>query len=118
MWTLLLEGGFPIWFLLVFGSATLIFAMRYANAPTRTRLRVTLSLGTATFLTILTSVSAALAQVGHHAFAFLKAHPELTLAEVLLQGAAESMSAAILGFTILSLAALITTLGAYRAGDT
>jgi hypothetical protein len=106
-----------MWFLLAFGASTLIFATRYASAPTRTRLRVTLSLATATLLTILTAICTALAQVGHHAFDFANAHPKLTLPEVLLQGIAESMSPGILGFTMLSLAALITTLGAYRSGE-
>jgi len=114
MLTLLGEGGFPIWFLLVFGASTLIFATRYASAPTGVWLRVTLCLGAATLLTIMTCVSASLAQVGHHAAEYHQVHPELTLADVLLQGFAESMSSAILGFTILSLAALILTLGAYR----
>jgi hypothetical protein len=115
MWTLLLKGGFPMWFLLVFGSGTLIFATRYARAPTRSGLRVTLSLGAATFLTILTAICTAFAAVGHHATEYMAAHPGTTLPEVLLQGMAESLSPGILGFTMLSLAALITTLGLYRA---
>ncbi|HEY4157151.1 MAG TPA: hypothetical protein VGM29_03605, partial [Polyangiaceae bacterium] len=67
------------------------------------------------FLTILTSICADFAAVGHHAPEFLHAHPQMPLGEVLLQGVAESMSPGILGFTMLSLAALITTLGLYRA---
>ena len=76
----------------------------------------TLGLGSATLFTAVTGICADLAAVGHHAPAYLKAHPDMTLAEVLLQGAAESMSPGILGFTMLSLAAMIVTLGFYREG--
>ena len=116
MKTLFEEGGTPMWFLLAFGLGMLALAVRYAWAPTTRAFRATLGLGSATLFTAVTGICADLAAVGHHAPAYLKAHPDMTLAEVLLQGAAESMSPGILGFTMLSLAAMIVTLGFYREG--
>src|SRR5262245_35396382 len=116
MATLFTEGGAPMWFLLAFGLGMLILAVRYAIAPTAWALRAALGLAGATLFTTVTGTCADLAAVGHHATAYLKAHPEMTLAEVLLQGFAESMSPGILGFTMLSLGAMIVTLGFYRAG--
>jgi hypothetical protein len=116
MITLFREGGFPMWFLLAFGVGMLVFAVRYAMAPTGWALRVTCGLGAATLFTAVTGTCAALAAVGHHAPAYLRAHPGMTLADVVLEGIAESMSPGILGFTMLSLAAMIATLGFYREG--
>jgi hypothetical protein len=116
MKTLFMEGGAPMWFLLAFGIGMLILGVRYAIAPTAWAFRATLGLGSATLFTAVTGTCADLAAVGHHAPAYLKAHPGMTLAEVLLQGFAESMAPGILGFTMLSLAAMIVTLGFYREG--
>jgi hypothetical protein len=44
----------------------------------------------------------------------LKRHPESSLPEVVLLGFGEAMSPGILGFTLLSLIALILSLGVYR----
>ena len=114
MKTLMLEGGFPIWFLLAFGLATLVFAGRFAWAPARRTLRTTCALACATGMTTLTSTCTALAAVGHHAPQYLRARPNESMMSVLLEGAAESLSAGILGFTCLSLAALLIALGFHR----
>jgi hypothetical protein len=114
MLNLFVEGGFPMWFLLAFGLTTLVFAARFARAPVRRTLRIALGMAGATVFTTLTSVSTDLAMVGHHAPEYLKSHPETTLPEVLLQGMAESLSPAILGFTMLSLAALLVAVGFHR----
>ena len=116
MKTLFMEGGAPMWFLLAFGIGMLILAVRYAMAPSAWALRAACGLAAATFFTVVTGTCADLAAVGHHAPAYLKAHPTLTITEVVLQGFAESMSPGILGFTMLSLGAMIVTLGFYREG--
>jgi len=115
MLTLFQEGGFPMWFLLAFGGLTLVAGTRFAILPNPARLRVALSLGGATLFTTLTAVAADLAAVGHQAPDFLAKHPEHTLAGVLLQGLAESLSPAILGCTVLTLTASFIALGYYRA---
>lgn len=102
------EGGFPMFFLLAFGLAALVLAGLYARAPSRARLRQAIALSFATGFTAITGTAHAIATVGRHAPAF-QARPE-----VLLQGLAESMAPLILGFTLLSLVALIVTVGFHR----
>jgi len=114
MITLFQEGGFPMWFLLAFGALLLIAGARYALRPDPARLRLTLALGAATLFTILTAVSTALATVGHQVPNYVARHPEVTLATAVLQGVAESLSPAILGSTVLTLAALFIALGFHR----
>jgi hypothetical protein len=114
MLTLFQEGGFPMWFLLAFGALLLIAGARFALRPDSARLRLALALGAATLFTTVTAVSAALATVGHQLPDYLARHPELSLPSVLLQGVAESLSAAILGCTVLTLAALLIALGCHR----
>lgn len=117
MANLMLEGGGPMWFLAAFGIATLLFAALYARYPGRRRLETTLALAVATLATTCTCICADLAAVGHHAPKYLAEHPGATLPEVLLQGFAESMSPGILGFTVLSLAAVIVAFGLQRAPE-
>jgi hypothetical protein len=114
MLNLMLEGGFPMFFLLAFGLVDLFFAARFARAPSHRRLRVTVSMGLATGFTTLTATCTDVAAVGHHAPDYLRAHAGTTMPEVLLQGLGESMSPGILGFTTLSLVALIVVVGQYR----
>lgn len=103
-----------MFFLLAFGLAALVFAARFALSPTQRSLRTAAALSAATGFTAITGTCAAFAAVGHHAPEYLKRHPETTLAEVVLLGIGESMSPGILGFTMLSLIALILGLGFWR----
>ena len=114
MATLIREGGFPMFFLLAFGLGALAFAVRFAVAPSQRALRTAAALSAATAFTAITGICAAFAAVGHQAPDYLKRHPESTLAEVVLLGIGESMSPGILGFTMLSLIALIVALGVWR----
>ena len=114
MWNLMLEGGFPMFFLLAFGISAIIAASRFACLPSARRLRVTIALAWATGFTTLTATCADLAAVGHHAPAYMRAHPESTSTDVRLQALAESMSPGILGSTMLALVALIAVLGIVR----
>lgn len=114
MAALVREGGFPVFPLLAFGLFAMVFAVRYAMAPTVRMLKTTLALCAATALTSINGIFAAVAAVGHHAPEYLQRHPESSLAEVVLLGLGEAMSPGILGFTVLSLIALILALGVYR----
>ena len=73
-----------------------------------------LALCAATLLTSINGIFAAFSMVAHHAPDIAKRDPGSSLAEVVLQGFGESMAPGILGFTILSLIALILALGVYR----
>lgn len=111
---LIREGGFPVFFLLAFGLIAMAFAVRFAAAPSQRGFRTTMALCAATLLTSINGIFAAFSAVGHQAPEYLKRHPENSLAEVVLLGIGESMSPGILGFTMLSLIALIMALGVYR----
>jgi len=117
MMTLMIEGGFPMWFLLLFGLLALGAAVRFAHRPQPRFLRLAMALGMATLWATLTGTFAALAAVGKHAPVYQREHPGTTLSEVLLLGVAESMSAGILGFTLLALTALCLAAGFYRLGN-
>ncbi|MGD0679305.1 MAG: hypothetical protein ABSC94_28250 [Polyangiaceae bacterium] len=114
MLTMFVEGGFPMWFLLAFGLATLSFAGRFAWVPAQRTLKTTLGLGGATAFATLTGLVTDLATVGHQAPSYLRGHRETTMVDVLLQGFAESCAPAIFGFTMLSLAGLMIALGFQR----
>ena len=114
MLTLIREGGFPMWFLLVFSALSLLLSAGFALRPVPSRLRLVIAMSVATLCTTLTSVCAALAMVGHHLPAYLAQHPKEARADALLQGMAESLSPAVLGFTVLTLVALFVALGCYR----
>jgi len=103
-----------MFFLLAFGLAALAFAVRFAVAPSQRAFRTAAALSAATAFTAITGICAAFAAVGHQAPDYLKRHPESTLAEVVLLGIGESMSPGILGFTMLSLVAIIVALGVWR----
>ncbi|MFZ5892661.1 MAG: hypothetical protein ACOY0T_16500 [Myxococcota bacterium] len=114
MWILFQEGGYPMWLLLALSLATLVAAGRFAFQPGGRRLRVCLALALATLCSIGTGVAADLSAVGHRAPEYLRNHPGMTLAEVVLEGVGESMSPAIFGFTLLGMAALIVAYGLAR----
>src|ERR1044071_5516918 len=95
MATLVREGGFPVFFLLLCGVAAIAFAVRFATAPSQRALRTTLALCAATLLTSINGIFAAISAVGHGAPEYLKHHPGSSLAEVVLLGLGESMSAGI-----------------------
>src|SRR3982750_1791715 len=98
MANLVLEGGFPVFFLLAFGLVAMAFAVRFATAPTQRVFRTTLALSAATLLTSVNGIFAAFSAVAHHAPEYVKHHPGQSLAEVVLLGFGESMSPGILGF--------------------
>ena len=117
MLTLVREAGFPIWFVLAFGALTLLCCARYAAAPRFERLPLAGALALATLFSTITAVCADLATVGHQGPTFLAQHPGTELYALLLQGGAESLSPAIIGFSVLTLSALLTALGCYRAQE-
>jgi hypothetical protein len=113
MATLIREGGWPIWFTLLFGLITLVGAARFAVSARRKHLGFVIGMAAATFFSALNGIAADLAAVGHATNKnWDDWSPQIT--RVLAQGFAESMSPGILGFTMLSLAALISAVGLAR----
>ena len=112
---LFIEGGYPMWFLLVAALAALAAAANFAVRPSARRLALTRSLGATTFASILTGTAADIAAVGHHAPEYLGRHPGETMASVALQGLGESMSPAILGFSCIAIVCVLISLGIHRS---
>ncbi|HXU65068.1 MAG TPA: hypothetical protein VN962_25390 [Polyangia bacterium] len=113
MLDLLREGGVPMFFVVVFGVLTLSAAGLFAARGDRRRLGFIGALGLATALSVAGAVCADLAAVGHHGLAMC-APQHLDPLTCLLLGMAESMAPAIIGFTVLSLAAMLTAVGMSR----
>jgi hypothetical protein len=109
------EGGFPIWFVLAFGGLGLLCSARYAMAPGWHRLRLVAALDLTTLCATITAMCADLATVGHHGPRFIA--QGMRVVDLLLQGGAECLSPAIIGFTVLTLSALLVALGCHRQLD-
>lgn len=113
MMQLFLEGGFPMWFLLIFGGASLGAAAMFARRPNRERLPLVIGLTLTTIFTAIMGVFADLAAVGHHTSDnWDKFGP--VIVQSLLQGFAEAMAPGIMGFGLVTLTSLLVVLGLYR----
>lgn len=118
MGTLMTEGGFPMFIVLAFGLATLLFAARFTYRPDGRSPAPVWSLAIATAASTVTGVASDLAAVGHQAPRFLREHASdgagYDLPRVLIQGFAESMAPVILGSTFVALSALLVAVGLLR----
>jgi hypothetical protein len=113
MLDLIREGGGPMLFVLIFGALTFVAAGLFALRGDRRRLGFIAAMGLATLLSIGGGITADLAAVGHHGLArCTEMHIEPTAC--LLVGFAESMAPGIVGFTLLSLAAMLAAVGLSR----
>ena len=113
MMTLMRNGGFPMWFIVAFGMVALGAAVRFALHPSRPRLGFVKYMSLATLMSIATGTAADLATVCYAMNSdAMAADPQWH--RIFLQGMAESLSPAILGFTLLSLTALIAAVGRGR----
>jgi len=113
MLDLLREGGGPMLFVVIFGALTFVAAALFAARGDRRRLGFIGAMALATLLSVGGGVASDLAAVGHHAVERCGEH-HLELGACLLVGAAESMAPAIVGCTLLSLAAMLTAVGLSR----
>ena len=118
MTDLIRDGGAPMWAILFFGLIDLGAALRYAYRPARARLPPIVALSLAVLFSTACGVMADIAAVGSH----VTARPEWANSPkihlLLLQGLAESMAPGILGFSVLSLVALLCAVGLRRDGST
>jgi hypothetical protein len=112
---LFVEGGYPMWFLLVAALAALAAAANFAARPSPRRLALTRGLCSTTLASILTGTATDIATVGHQAPDYLARHPGQTMASVVLQGLGESMSPAVFGFSCIALVCLLISFGIHRS---
>lgn len=107
-------GGFSIWIVLIFGLITLGVAGLFLWRPNNRRLAVIRGLSVATCFAVLSGLSANLAAVGFK----VPQNPEWAKSPdihlIVMTGIGESLTVAILGFTILALAWLMAALGQRR----
>jgi hypothetical protein len=114
MQTFFMEGGFPMWAVLVFGLVALGAAGHFAWRPEHRKLGFIGGMAAATLFTSLMGVAADLAKVGH-AVAVHWDEWRADVERILLQGLAESLAPAILGFTFLSLVGVLCAVGWNRS---
>jgi hypothetical protein len=108
------EGGWAMWFVLALGLITLGAAAGFASRPVPRRGEAVRSFSRATAFAVLSALSANLAAVG----AKVPANPEWAnsprLPLIVMEGIAESLAPAILGFTLLSFAWIVEAVGQRR----
>lgn len=113
MLDLIREGGGPMLFVLIFGLLTFATAGLFAARGDRRRLGFIVAMGVATLLSVGGGVASDLAAVGHHGLGRC-AEKHIDAQACLLMGFAESMAPAIMGLTLLSLAAMLVAVGMSR----
>ncbi|MBS0658928.1 MAG: hypothetical protein JSR82_11875 [Verrucomicrobia bacterium] len=112
MLTMFRNGGFPMWFILVFGLLTLGTAFLYALRPARDREGFVKWMCVATVASVGSGTAADLAAVAR----YVASHPMdgKQMAAIVIEGVGECTSPAILGFSLLSLTALMMAVGRRR----
>lgn len=112
MWNLFRNGGFPMYFVVGFGLVTMLTAFSYAMRPAAERERFVRWMGLATIASVLCGTAADLAAVAR----YVATTPMETgkMLAIVVEGVGESMSPAIFGFSMLSLAAAMIAVGKRR----
>jgi hypothetical protein len=119
LWHFMLGGGLSIWFVLLFASFTLAAAIGFARRPEARRADAVRSFSGATAFSIASGVCLNLAAVGSKVPAMLEWENSPKLPLIVMEGIAESLAPAILGFMLLSLAWTVMAVGYRRlSGET
>jgi hypothetical protein len=105
------DGGWSMWFILLFGFVALATAGWFSMRPSKTQIGFIKWMGTATLFSILAGFCS---DMGTVLFAVVKIEDTNLRGQVICEGFAESMSPGIMGFVILSLVALLTAVGRRR----
>jgi hypothetical protein len=105
-------GGFPMIFVLLFGALALAAAVRFALRPDALLVDAVRALSAATLLSVGSGTFSDIAAVCSKVPARWAHHPKIHL--IVMQGIGESMSPGILGFSLLSVAWLVTAVGHRR----
>jgi hypothetical protein len=116
MTSLIRDGGAPMWAILFFGLINLGAAVRFAYLPARARLPPIVALSLAVLFSIACGVMADIAAVGTNVSTRPEWANDPKIHLILLKGLAESMAPGILGFSALSLVALLCAVGLRRLG--
>ena len=113
-WQFFMEGGLSMWFVLLFAAFTLAAAIGFARWPDARRADAVRSFSWATAFSIVSGVCLNLATVGSKVPAGLGWANSPKLPLIVMEGIAESLAPAILGFMLLSLAWTVMAVGHRR----
>ena len=121
MLTLMREGGFSTWVVMLLGLITLATAGAFSIRADRRSLGFIEWMNRATLYATLVGLVANIGAVGHHVSGMMlgswklpPGNEGLTPASALLMGIGESMAPALIGFALLSMSALLTAIGHRR----
>lgn len=117
MYEFLRMGGFPMWFVLAFGSLTLAAAISFARHPVERSVGLIRSLSVATVFIILSGVAGGLTMMSVRIPQTPEWANDPKLALIVMAGIGESLTLAIVGFAFLAVAWLVTALGVRRMGE-
>jgi hypothetical protein len=113
MLTLIRNGGFPMFFIVIFGAIGLATSAWYAYRPNGRSYAFIIWMGSTTFFATLLGLAADIGATCYHvAVAAVQSEP-LWHAH-LVEGLAESMSPPIMGFALLAMMSLLTAVGRVR----
>jgi hypothetical protein len=107
-------GGVAMWFVLLFGVASLVAAGAFAVSPDPRKVEAVRALTGAAVFSIAAGIVADLAKVG----STVASHPEWSVSPkihlIVMQGFAESMTPGVLGFSLLALTWMVMAVGHRR----
>ncbi len=112
MFQFMLEGGYAMWVILLFGLLCLALAVRFAVKPAERTLNMLRPLSLATLFATLSGLAAGLGATTKH----VAEDPTFSQdpGRYVMIGIGESLANAILGFTLLFLAWLVVAVGMRR----
>jgi hypothetical protein len=117
MYEFLRMGGFPMVFVLIFGGLTMAAAIAFARRPMERMVGMIRGMSIATVFVVLSAVAAGFVAVSTN----VPQTPEWANSPqvhlIILAGIGESLTCAIVGFSFLAMAWLITALGVRRMGQ-
>ena len=109
-------GGFPMWFVLAFGSLTLAAAVSFARRPAERYIGMIRGMSIATVFIVLSAIASGLVMVATSVPLTPKWANDPKVALIILTGIGESLTPAVLGFSFLAMAWFVTALGVRRMG--
>jgi hypothetical protein len=112
MKTLIIEGGFPMWFVLALGLVALAGAVAFAARPAAARERFVTRMSMSTLCATLVALASDLGATFHYV-----GEQEMALdrrIQMTMVGIGESMAPLIMGFGFLTLIALLVAVGRAR----
>ncbi len=112
MKTLIIEGGFPMWFILALGLVALAGAVAFAARPGLGRERFVRGMSNATLFATLVALAADLGATFHYVGE--QEMPTERRIQMAMVGIGESMAPLIMGFGVVTLVMLLLAVGRAR----